>query len=279
MRGKHVTKPIEEVLREARELAADGVRELIVVAQDTTYYGMDLYGRVRLAELLRELGDVKGLEWIRVLYAYPINFTDELVETLADSPKVLPYLDLPLQHINDRVLRRMQRRVRREEIEELIARLRSAIPNLTLRTTFIVGFPGETEAEFEELCEFVREARFERAGVFPYSFEPGTPSARLDGHLPEPAKEERRNRLMEEQQEVAFAWSRAQVGKEIEVIIDGPDPEVPGHALARGPADAPDIDGLVRVKGKGLHSGDLVRVKITGADGYDLAARALGPGR
>jgi ribosomal protein S12 methylthiotransferase len=279
MRGNHVTKPIEEVLREARELAADGVRELIVVAQDTTYYGVDLYGRVRLAELLRELGEVEGLEWIRVLYAYPINFTEELVETLADSPRILPYLDLPLQHINDRVLRRMQRRVRRAEIEELIARLRSAIPNLTLRTTFIVGFPGETEAEFEGLCEFVREARFERAGVFPYSFEPGTPSARLDGHLPEPVKEERRNRLMEAQQEVAFAWSRAQVGKEIEVIIDGPDQEVPNHALARGPADAPDIDGLVRVKGKGLHSGDLVRVKITGADGYDLAARALGPGR
>jgi ribosomal protein S12 methylthiotransferase len=279
MRGKHVTKPIEEVLREARELAADGVRELIVVAQDTTYYGMDLYGRVRLAELLRELSAVEGLEWIRVLYAYPINFTEELIETLTDSPRVIPYLDLPLQHINDRVLRRMQRRVRRAEIEELIARLRSAIPNLTLRTTFIVGFPGETEAEFEELCAFVRDAHFERAGVFPYSFEPGTPSARLDGHLPEEVKEERRNQLMKVQQENAFAWSRAQVGKAMEVIIDGPDPEVPNHALARGHADAPDIDGLVRVKGKGLHSGDLVRVKITGADGYDLAARALGAGR
>jgi ribosomal protein S12 methylthiotransferase len=279
MRGKHVTKSIEEVLREARELADDGVRELIVVAQDTTYYGMDLYGRVRLAELLRELNEVEGLEWIRILYAYPINFTDELIETLADTPKVLPYLDLPLQHINDRVLRRMQRRVNRSATEELLARLRSAIPNLTLRTTFIVGFPGETEAEFAELCDFVGTARFERAGVFPYSFEPGTPSARLDGHLPEEVKQERRNRLMEVQQEVAFAWSRRQVGKELEVLIDGPDPEVPGHALARGPADAPDIDGLVRVKGKGLHSGDLVRVKVTGADGYDLAARALGPGR
>src|SRR4051794_23649481 len=154
MRGKHVTKPIEEVVREARELAGDGVRELIVVAQDTTYYGMDLYGRVRLAELLRELDRVDGLEWIRVLYAYPIHFTDELIETLAGAEKIVPYLDLPLQHINDRVLKRMQRRVNRSATEELLARLRAAIPNLTLRTTFIVGFPGETEAEFEELVDF-----------------------------------------------------------------------------------------------------------------------------
>jgi ribosomal protein S12 methylthiotransferase len=279
MRGKHVTKPIEEVLREARELAADGVRELIVVAQDTTYYGMDLYGQVRLAELLRELNEVDGLEWIRILYAYPIHFTPELIETVAESSRILPYFDLPLQHINDRVLRRMQRRVNRKATEELLHRLRSNILNLVLRTTFIVGFPGETEAEFEELTEFVRDARFERAGVFPYSFEPGTPSARLDGHLAEEIKEQRRNRLMEVQQDVAFTWSQAQVGKEMDVIIDGPDPEVPNHALARGHADAPDIDGLVRVKGKALHAGDLVRVKITAADGYDLAARAIAPGR
>src|SRR5271165_845478 len=200
MRGKHVTKPIEEVVREAKELAADGVRELIVVAQDTTYYGLDLYGRVRLAELLRELEKVDGIAWIRILYAYPIHFTDELIDTLAGSPKILPYLDLPLQHINDRMLRRMQRRVNRAATEELLTRLRADIPGLTLRTTFIVGFPGETEAEFEELCGFVRDARFERAGVFPYSFEPDTPATRLDGHLPEEVKTARRNRLMEIQQ-------------------------------------------------------------------------------
>jgi ribosomal protein S12 methylthiotransferase len=275
MRGKHVTKPIEEVLREARELAADGVRELILVAQDTTYYGLDLYGRVRLAELLRELDRVDGIEWIRALYAYPIHFTDELIETLATARKVLPYLDLPLQHINDRVLRRMQRRVNRAATEDLLGRLRRAIPGLALRTTFIVGFPGETEAEFEELLAFVRAARFERVGVFPYSLEPGTPAARLDGHLPEEVKQRRRDRLMEAQQEIAFAWNRAQVGKELEVLVDGPDPEVPNHVLARSHADAPDIDGLVRVKGKALRPGDLVRVKVTAADGYDLAARAL----
>ncbi len=275
MRGKHVTKPIEEVVREARELAADGVRELIVVAQDTTYYGLDLYGRVRLAELLRELDRVEGLKWVRVLYAYPVHFTDELIETFATARKIVPYLDLPLQHINDRMLRRMQRRVTRAATEELLARLRRAVPNLTLRTTFIVGFPGETEAEFEELTAFVRAARFERVGVFPYSFEPGTPATRLDDHLPEEIKTERRDRLMAAQQEVAFDWSRGQVGRELEVIVDGPDPELPNHFLARGHADAPDIDGVVRVKGKSLHPGDILRVKVTGADGYDLAARAL----
>ncbi len=275
MRGKHVTKPMEEVLREARELLADGVRELILVAQDTTYYGLDLYGRVRLAELLRQLDRLDGLDWIRILYAYPMYFTDELIDTLASAERVLPYLDLPLQHINDRMLRLMARRVDRRQTEELLSRLRKAVPNLAMRTTFIVGFPGETEPEFEELCDFVRTARFQRVGVFPYSFEPGTPATRLDGHLPEEAKQERRNRLMEAQQDVAFAWSAAQVGRELEVIIDSRDPEVPNHTLGRSYADAPEIDGLVRVKGKGLHAGDLVRVKVTGADGYDLAARAL----
>jgi ribosomal protein S12 methylthiotransferase len=276
MRGKHVTKPIEQVLAEARELAADGVRELIVVAQDTTYYGLDLYGRVRLAELLRQLDMVEGIEWIRILYAYPIHFTDELIETLASAEKIVPYLDLPLQHINDRMLRRMQRRVDRAGTEELLAKLRSEIPNLVLRTTFIVGFPGETEAEFEELRDFARTARFERAGVFPYSLEPGTPAARLPDHLPEEVKLSRRDRLLEAQQEVAFAWTASQVGKEIEAIVDGPDSEVPGHVLARGHADAPDIDGVVRLKGKNLHPGDIVRARVTGADGYDLLARALG---
>jgi ribosomal protein S12 methylthiotransferase len=276
MRGKHVTKPIEEVLREARELVADGVRELIIVAQDTTYYGLDLYGKVRLAELLRELDQVEGLDWIRILYAYPIYFTDDLIETLASAKRIVPYLDMPLQHINDRVLKRMQRRVNRQATEELLGKLRMAIPNLTLRTTFIVGFPGETDVEFDELQAFVRETRFERAGVFPYSFEPDTPATRLDGHLPEEIKTERRDRLMATQQQIALEWSKQQVGKEIEVLIDGPDPEVPNHVVARSHADAPEIDCVVRVKGKGLHAGDLVHAKVTGADGYDLAARAIG---
>jgi ribosomal protein S12 methylthiotransferase len=275
MRGKHVTKPMEEVMREARELAADGVRELIVVAQDTTYYGLDLYGKVRLAELLRELDRIDGLEWIRVLYAYPIHFTDELIETMAATKKIIPYLDMPLLHLNDHVLRRMSRKVDRAATEDLLGRLRKAIPNLTMRTTFIVGFPGETDAEFAELAEFVEEARFERVGVFPYSLEPGTPAARLPDQIAEEVKAKRRNLLMENQQEVAFAHAQAQIGKELEVIVDGPDAEVPGCFTARGHGDAPEIDCAVRLKGKGLRPGDLVRARVTGADGYDLMARAI----
>lgn len=281
MRGKHLTKPIEEVVREARELAADGVRELVIVAQDTTYYGLDLYGEVRLAALLRELLKVEGLEWVRLLYTYPIHFTDELVAVLAEAsgetarPRIVPYLDMPLQHINDRMLRRMQRKVNRAETEALIATLRGAIPGLSLRTTFIAGFPGETEAEFEELCDFVQQTRFERLGVFPYSREPGTPADRLPDHLPEEVAAERVARLMELQQPIAFAHAAAQVGREMDVIADAADPEVPGHVLARTAADAPDIDCVVRVKGRDLRPGHLIRARITGADGYDLMARAI----
>ena len=276
MRGKHVTKPIEEVIREARELVSDGVRELIIVAQDTTYYGMDLYGRTRLAELLRELNKVDGLEWIRVLYAYPEHFTDDVIETLATADKIIPYLDMPLQHINSRVLQRMVRRVDRPATEKLLARLRTSIPDLALRTTFIVGFPGETDAEYEELRDFVAEFQFERVGVFPYSLEPGTPAEKLDGHLPEDVKHARVAGIMEVQQTVAFDWAAAQVGREHPVVIDGPDPEFANHARGRTYADSPDIDCAVRVKGKNLRPGDFVKVKIAAADGYDLAGRAIG---
>jgi ribosomal protein S12 methylthiotransferase len=275
MRGKHVTKPIEQVIEEAQELAADGVRELILVAQDTTYYGLDLYGRVRFAELLQELDRIDGIDWIRILYVYPMYLTDELLETIVESKRIIPYIDMPLQHINETLLKRMARRVTRSETEALVTKLRSRIPNLVMRTTFIVGFPGETEEQFEELCEFARESKFERAGVFTYSLEPDTPAERMEGHLPEDLKVERRNRLMEVQQKVAFAWSQDQIGRELDVLIDRPDPEVPGWFLGRSYADAPDIDGLVRVKAKHLHAGDLVRTKITAADGYDLVGRAL----
>ncbi len=276
MRGKHMTKPLDEVIREAQELAADGVRELILVAQDTTYYGIDLYGRPRLAELLCELDQVEGIEWIRVLYAYPEYISDELLETLAGARKIIPYLDLPLQHINDRILKRMIRRVDRAATEALLQRLRAQWPDLAIRTTFIVGFPGETDAEFEELKQFVADFRFERVGVFPYSREPGTPAEKLDGHLPEDVKQARVQALMQVQQEVAFAWAAAQVGQEHPVLIDGPDPEFPQHFRGRTYADAPEIDCEVRIKGKNLHPGDFVRAKITAADGYDLVAKAIG---
>jgi ribosomal protein S12 methylthiotransferase len=276
MRGKHVTKPIEEVIREANELAADGVRELIVVAQDTTYYGMDLYGRPRLADLLRELDRVDGLEWIRTLYAYPEYITDELVKTFAGARKIVPYLDMPLQHINDRVLKRMIRRVDRKSTEELLRKLRENWPDLAIRTTFIVGFPGETDADFEELRQFVAEFKFERVGVFPYSLEPGTPAEKLDGHLPEDVKQARVDAIMAAQQRVAFDWAKARVGQDVPVVIDGPDPEFAAHARGRTCADAPEIDCAVRVKGKNLRAGDFVTVKLTAADGYDLAGRAVG---
>jgi len=276
MRGKHITKPIEEVIREARELVADGVRELILVAQDTTYYGLDLYGRVRLAELLKELDNVDGIEWIRILYVYPEHVTDELLDTLGNSKKIIPYLDMPLQHINDRVLKRMVRRVDRSATEKLIGKLRGVMPGLAMRTTFIAGFPGETDADYEELKQFVKEQKFERVGVFPYSLEPGTPAEKLDGHLPEEVKAARVAGIMEVQQSVAFNFAQAQIGLEHAVVIDGPDPEFSNHFRGRTYADSPDIDCEVRVKGKNLRGGDFVTVKVTAADGYDLVGKSVG---
>jgi len=274
MRGKHVTKSIEDVIEEARELAADGVRELNLVAQDMTYYGVDLYGRPRLADLLRELETVEGIDWIRVLYNYPNHFTDELYEVLATASKVLPYLDMPLQHINDRMLKMMNRRHTRAETEAIIARLRGAMPGLVLRTTFIVGFPGETEEEFEELLAYVQATRFERLGVFPYSFEPDTPAARLSGHLGDEIKDSRRDRVMAAQQEIAFAFNQSLVGRRLDVLIDGPAPEGKSLWLGRTYADAPDVDGLTFVRGAHLVPGDLVDCEIVGSEGYDLIAQA-----
>jgi ribosomal protein S12 methylthiotransferase len=276
MRGKHVTKPIEAVVEEAKELAADGVRELNLVAQDMTYYGMDLYGRPRLAELLRALDEVEGIDWIRVLYNYPNYFTDELYEALASGRKILPYLDMPLQHINDRMLKVMNRRHSRAMTEEIVGRLRASIPNLVLRTTFIVGFPGETEAEFEELLTYVERAKFERLGVFPYSFEPDTPAAKLPGHLSDEVKAERRDRVMAAQQEIAFAFNRSLVGRDLDVLIDGPAPDqaLAGLMVGRTYADAPDVDGVCYVEGEGIEPGDLVNCSIVGTSGYDIVARA-----
>jgi len=275
MRGKHYTKPMEEVVAEARELAADGVRELVIVAQDTTYYGMDLYGRPRLAELLRELEQVEGLDWIRLMYFYPMHVTDELIDTIAGSERIVPYLDMPLQHASDRMLRRMQRRVNRRETDSLLARLRASIPGLVLRTTFITGFPGETEADFDELVNFVREQRFERLGVFTYSLEPDTPAARLPDHLPEEIKHQRRDRLMEVQQELAFEWNDAQVGRRMEALVDAAVPDEKNAWIGRSYADAPDVDGVVYVTGERLAVGALVPCEIVARSGYDLVAVAV----
>ncbi len=281
MRGKHVTKPVEEVIREATQLAKDGVRELIIVAQDTTYYGIDLYGEPRLASLLRELEKVPGIEWIRLMYFYPMYVTDELIDVIAASRRIVPYLDMPLQHINDTMLRRMARRVTRQQTEEMLAKLRARIPNLAIRTTFITGFPGETEEQFAELSEFVRNQRFERMGVFTYSFESDTPAANLPDHLPDEVKESRRGRLMAVQQEVAFEWTAAQVGKRIEVIIDQPVPNERNVWVGRSMADAPDVDAAVYVTGgpHKLQPGRIVPCEVVTCQGYDLIAVALERGR
>ena len=278
MRGKHATKPIERVITEAKELAADGVRELIVVAQDTTYYGMDLYGEPRLTELLRELEQVKGVDWIRLMYFYPMYVTDELIDVIAGAKRILPYIDMPLQHINDSMLRRMSRRVTRAETEALLSKLRERIPNLTLRTTLITGFPGETDEEFNELVEFVEQQRFDHMGVFTYSFEADTPSGRLADHLPEEVKEERRERLMAAQQPVAFERNQAQLGKRTDIILDQPVEGEHNVWIGRSEADAPDVDGVIYVSGgnTGLRAGDIVRCEIAASHGYDLAAAVVG---
>lgn len=273
MRGKHATKPMELVIQEAQELAADGVQELIIVAQDTTYYGLDLYGEVRLVELLKQLEQVEGLRWIRLLYLYPIHFTDELIETIANSEKIIPYLDMPLQHVSDKVLKRMQRRVNRAGTVELVAKLRERIPNLVLRTTFITGFPGETEEQFEELKQFVQEMRFERMGAFPYSLEPGTPATRLDGHLPDEVKLARRDELMAIQQQIAFEFGDSLVGYELDVVLDEQVDEQTW--IGRSFADAPEIDGNVYVRGEGLEVGQFVPVEIQARRDYDLIGTAL----
>jgi len=278
MRGKHVTKPIEEVVREARELAADGVRELIVVAQDTTYYGMDIYGQPRLTELLCRLEEVVGIDWIRLMYFYPMYIDDELINTIAVSRKIVPYIDIPLQHASDTMLRRMARRVTRAETEGLLGRLRSRIEGLSLRTTFITGFPGETDDDFQQLVDFVQRHKFERMGVFTYSFEPDTPAANLPDHVPAEVMESRRERLMQVQQEIAFAALQQQVGRTLDVILDQPVEGEKNVWIGRSPADAPDVDGLVFVTGDQykLRAGDIVPCEIVATQEYDLVAVAAG---
>jgi ribosomal protein S12 methylthiotransferase len=276
MRGKHASKPIEAVVAEAEELAAEGVKELVIVAQDTTFYGVDMYGKPRLDELLRRLERIDGVRWIRLMYFYPMYVTDELLDAIAASEKVLPYIDIPLQHIDDDVLRRMRRATTREKTERLLDRLRARIPKLVLRTTLIAGFPGETEEQFGRLLDFVQRRKFERLGAFSYSHEPTTPSGTMDGHLPEEVRRARRDQLLAAQQKVAFAWSQAQVGRQMDVILDGP---VPGQARAfigRTYADAPEVDGAAYVSGEGLAAGQIVSCEIVAAKGYDLIGVANG---
>ena len=281
MRGKHASKPIETIVSEARDLVSSGTRELILVAQDTTYYGIDLYGRTRLAELLEQLNQIDGLDWIRLMYFYPMYIDNRLIETIAAADKILPYIDMPLQHINDTMLRRMSRRVTRDETETLIEELRSGIPNLTLRTTFITGFPGETDSAFEELADFVRQQRFQRLGVFTYSHEESTPSAQLKNHLPEHVKQQRRDALMQIQQQVAYDWAAAQIGSRQDVILDRRLEDEEIVWVGRTVADAPDVDAvaLVSEDQQTLHAGALVECEVVTHHDYDLVAIATGPPR
>jgi len=269
---------MEEVIAEAKQLAASGVRELIIVAQDTTFYGKDMYGEPRLAELLTELNKIDGLDWIRLMYFYPMYIDEKLMQVIADSDKILPYIDMPLQHGDDTMLRRMSRRVNVEDTEKQIAIMRKAIPNLILRTTFITGFPGETEEQFQNLVEFVKRHHFERMGVFTYSLEPDTPAAKLPGHLDDATKNDRRDRLMAVQQQIMFDYNASQVGKTVDVIIDAPVPEQPGAWVGRSHGDAPDVDSLVFVTqtDSELAVGQIVPCEVVTFQGYDLVAVATG---
>ena len=272
MRGKHATKPIEDVLTEARQLAADGVKELIIVAQDTTYYGMDLYGEPRLKELLHQLETVEGIEWIRLMYFYPMYITDELIATISGSSKIVPYIDMPLQHINDNMLRRMSRRVNKADTISTINRLRDGIDNLALRTTLIAGFPGEPEEEFNELLDFVHETQFDRLGAFTYSYEEMTPSAKMDEHIAEDVKISRMDAIMSAQRSIMQQLNQDKVGTKQRVIIDRPVPNETHAYQGRSQSDAPDIDGTVFVTSHDveLSPGDIVDVEVVAITGYDL---------
>ena len=279
MRGSHASKPIAQVVAEAEELAADGVRELIVISQDTSYYGVDLYGQPRLAQLLERLDGIDGLEWIRLMYLYPMHIGEDVIDVMSAGRKILPYMDLPLQHVNDRVLRRMKRRVTRAESQRLLERLRRRIDGLVLRTTLISGFPGETDEEFDELLDFVRQGHFQRLGVLAYSREPGTHAAGLDGQLPEAVIQSRLDRLLAAQQPIAFAFNESRVGRRLDVIIDSYIPDEDNACVGRSQADAPEVDGVVYVSGERLVPGQIVPCEIVATDDYDLIAAAVGPPR
>lgn len=282
MRGKHASKPMDDILIEAQRLADQGVRELILVAQDTTYYGMDIYGEPRLRELLERLDSIEGVDWIRLMYFYPMYIDDALIQTIAQAKKIVPYIDMPLQHVNNTMLRRMARRVTRESTYEMVSKLRSGIPNLVMRTTLISGFPGETDEQADELEAFVEEMHFERLGVFTYSIEPDTPAAKLDDHLPERIKKERRSRLMAIQQSNAFAWCERQIGQRLPVLIDKAVDEAKHVWLGRSYADAPDVDACVFVTGSDeapLRAGALVDCEIVSFKHYDLVGVAIDSGR
>ena len=275
IRGNYRSVPMERLIREAEELAAQGVKELILVAQETTLYGKDLYGEKSLHRLVRELCRISGLQWIRILYCYPEEITDELIQVMKEEKKVCHYLDLPIQHASDAVLKRMGRRTTKQELIEIIGKLRREIPDICLRTTLITGFPGETEEQHEELIEFVDEMEFDRLGVFTYSPEEDTPAEKMPDQIDEEVKEERQAELMELQQEIAFDNAERMVGREVLVMIEGKVADENAY-VGRTYRDAPNVDGLIFINtDEELLSGDFARVKVTGALDYDLIGELL----
>lgn len=280
-RGRFRSKSIEALIDEAAELVASGATELNLISQDLTSYGIDMDGDYQLPRLLERLDAVPGVRWLRLLYAYPYRFSDAMIDAVRDLPRVVPYIDMPVQHINDRVLRRMGRRMGESGTRDLFGRMRERIPGVVLRTTFIVGFPGETEAEFQQLVDFVREYRLERVGVFPYSDEDGTPAVRLPDKVPADVTAARVEELMLAQQQVAFAWNRTRVGTHVEVLIDAleepdaDDPEAePARLVGRSYAEAPEIDSRIYLPAGAGAPGEYLHARITAADGYDLIAAA-----
>lgn len=270
IRGDFRSVPMEVLLEEARKLAEDGVKELILVAQETTVYGKDLYGKKSLPELLQKLAAIDGLQFIRLLYCYPEEITPELIQVIKEEPKICHYLDMPIQHASDAVLKRMGRRTNNEQLRNMVTTLRKEIPDICLRTTLITGFPGETGTDFTILKEFVKEMRFDRLGVFPYSAEEGTPAAKMKKQVPSFIKNMRRNAIMKIQQQIAFEKAEEMIGKKLEVLIEGKLPE-DGVFIGRTYKDAPNVDGMIFVNSdRELVTGDVVTVGITDYHEYDL---------
>ena len=270
LRGKFRSVPMERLLTQAREMAEEGVKELILVAQETTVYGTDIYGKKSLHILLKELCKISGIRWIRVLYCYPEEIYDELIQTMKEEKKICHYLDLPIQHASDRILKRMGRRTTRAELEDIVNKLRGEIPDIVLRTTLITGFPGETEEDHEELMEFVDEMEFDRLGVFTYSPEEDTPAAGMPDQIPEEIKEERRDEIMELQQEISYDKGTDRIGQELLVMIEGKVADESAY-IGRTYGDAPKVDGYIFVQtGELLMTGDFAKVRVTGALEYDL---------
>lgn len=275
LRGNYRSVPMEKLLAEAKDLADQGVKELILVAQETTVYGKDLYGEKSLHKLLRELCKISGIQWIRILYCYPEEIYDELIQTIKEENKVCHYLDLPIQHASDAVLKRMGRRTSKAQLVEIIEKLRKEIPDISLRTTLITGFPGETQEQHEELKDFVDEMEFDRLGVFTYSPEEDTPAATMTEQIPEEVKEERQAELMELQQEIAFDLAEDMVGREVLVMIEGKVADENAY-VGRTYKDAPNVDGLIFINtDEELMSGDFARVRVTGALEYDLIGELI----